>query len=118
MDKNLQEVWQKLNMSGIFSGTDAQVEVKPKQEPFVGSGTRLSRGSTTRYYELDSKFEILLMEWIAKHGIKQTSWTFGSRMNTNCRSGRSLTTLRCPSGGKQEVLWQQIAVRTSQITGQ
>ena len=134
IDKNLHEVKQKYNISGIIAGMDAQVEVKPQQGPSVGSGTRVSRGSTARYSELESKFENVLMEWIAKHGIKlantfcknwnlpkpkQTNWTFGSRMNNNCRSGRSLTTSRCPSSGKQGALWQGTAgLRTLQITGQ
>ena len=47
---------------------DAQV--RPQQRPFVGSGTRVSRGSIARYFELESKFENLPTEWIAKHGIK------------------------------------------------
>ena len=49
---------------------DAQVEVKPRQGSFVGDRTRLSRGCTTRYDEMESKFESLLMEWITKHEIK------------------------------------------------
>ena len=90
IDKNLHDVKQKYNISGIIAGMDAQVEVKPQQGPSVGSGTRVSRGSTARYSELESKFENVLMEWIAKHGIKlantfcknwnlpkpkQTNWT-------------------------------------------
>ena len=61
IDKNLHEVKQKYNISGIIAGMDAQVEVKPQQGPSVGSGTRVSRGSTARYYELESKFENVLI---------------------------------------------------------
>ena len=70
LDKNLQDVKQKYQISGIIAGIDAQVGVKPRQGPFVGDGTRMSRGSTTRYYEMENKFEGLLMEWITKHEIK------------------------------------------------
>ena len=38
----------------------------------------MSRGSTAKYYELESKFENVLMEWIAKHGIKLA--------NTSCKN--------------------------------
>ena len=56
LDKNLQEVKKKYHISGITAGMDAQVEVKPNHEPFVGGGTTMS-GNTTKYCELDSKFE-------------------------------------------------------------
>ena len=49
---------------------DAQVEVKPHQEPFVGGGTRLHRGNRAKYCEMDSKFERYLMEWVTKHDVK------------------------------------------------
>ena len=52
-----------------------QVEVKPKPLPFVGGGTRVSRGSTAKIFELKSKCETLLMEWITKHEVK-LSYTF------------------------------------------
>ena len=74
----MQEVKQKYYISSILAGMDAQVEVKPNQEPFVGGGTRMSRGNTAKYCELESKFESLLMEWITKHEIKLA--------NTFCRS--------------------------------
>ena len=70
IDKNFKEVKQKYHISGIVAGMDAQVEVKPRQGPIVGSGTRISRGSTARYYDLESKFESVLMEWAAKHEVK------------------------------------------------
>ena len=57
-------------ISGLIAGMDAQVEVKARQGPFVGDGTRMSRGSTARYYRMESKFESLLMEWITKQEIK------------------------------------------------
>ena len=44
--------------------------MKPNREPFVGGGTRVSRGNTAKYYELESKFERLLMEWSTKHEVK------------------------------------------------
>ena len=49
LDKNMQDVKQKYHISGIAAGMDAQVEVKPNQEPFVGGGTRVSRGNTAKY---------------------------------------------------------------------
>ena len=45
----MQDVKQKYHISGIIAGMDAQVEVKPNQEPFVGGGTRVSRGNTAKY---------------------------------------------------------------------
>ena len=65
----------------FIAGRDAQVEVKPQQGPLVGSGARVSRGSTARYYELESKFENVLMEWIAKRGIKLAN-TFCNKLRT------------------------------------
>ena len=38
LDRNMQEVKQKYQISGIIAGMDAQVEVGPNQEPFVGGG--------------------------------------------------------------------------------
>ena len=69
LTKNIQEVKQKYQVSGIVAGMDAQVEVKPRQVPFVGDGTRMSRGNTMRSYEMESKFGTFLMEWITKHEI-------------------------------------------------
>ena len=43
---------------------DAQVDVKPNQEPFVGGGTRMSRGNAAE------------LEWITKHEVKLAK-TFG-----------------------------------------
>ena len=117
LDKNLQDVKQRYHISGITAGTDAQVEVKPRQGSFVGDDTRMSSGSTTRYFVMESKFESLLMEWITNHEIKlantfakigylqergRTSLTSGNRMKNCYRSGRSLATLLSPSSGKQE----------------
>ena len=70
LDKNVHEVKQKYHISGIAAGMDAQVEVKPNQEPFVGGSTRVSRGNSAKYCDLESKFEGLLMEWFTKHEIK------------------------------------------------
>ena len=45
--------------------------MKPRQgPPFVGDGTRMSRGNTARNSEMKSKFESLLMESITKHEVK------------------------------------------------
>ena len=70
LDKNAQEVRQRYKILGIIAGMDAQVEVKPNQEPFVGGGTRRSRCNTAKYHELEGRFESLLLEWITKHEIK------------------------------------------------
>ena len=70
LNKNMQEIKQKNHISGIIAGMDAQVEVKLRQGPLVGDGTRMSRGSITRYFEMENKFESLLMEWVTKHEIK------------------------------------------------
>ena len=48
LDKKMQEVKQKYHISGITAGMDVQVEVNPKPLPFVGGGTRVSRGSTAK----------------------------------------------------------------------
>ena len=64
VDENIQEVKQKFYISGITAGMDAQVEVKPHQEPFVG-GEKESR-----------KGENIFAKWEAK--FKDTSWN-GSR---------------------------------------
>ena len=70
LERRSQDVKQEYQISGIMAEMDAQVEVKPRQGPFVGDGTRMSRRSTTRYCEMESKCESLLMEWITKHEIK------------------------------------------------
>ena len=48
----------------------------------------MSRGSTTRYFELESRFAHVLMEWISQHGIKLentvcTSWEPARARTTN-----------------------------------
>ena len=63
LDKNIQEVKQKYQVSGIVVGMDAQFEVKPRHGPFVGDGTRMSHGNTMRYCEMESKYGTWLMEW-------------------------------------------------------
>ena len=68
--KNVQDVKQNYHISGIIAGMDTKVEVKTKQWPFVGDGTRMSRGNTAKESEMERKFESLLMEWITKHEIK------------------------------------------------
>ena len=45
----MQDIKQKFHISGIIAGMDAQVEVKPHQEPFVGGGTRMYRVNTTEF---------------------------------------------------------------------
>ena len=64
IDKNMQEIKQEYQISGIITGMDAQVEVKPHQERSVERGTRMSRGKTAKFCELESKFEGLVMELI------------------------------------------------------
>ena len=73
IDRNMQDIRKKYQISGIFAGMDAQIEVKPRQEPFGGDGTRMSCGNAARSCEMDSKFESLLMEWITKHEVKLAS---------------------------------------------
>ena len=75
-DKNMQDIKQRYQIAGITAGMDAQVKVKPRQGPLVGDGTGMSRGSTLRHNEMESKFETLLMECITKHEIKlaNTFW--------------------------------------------
>ena len=87
VDENMQDIKQKFHVSGIIAGMDAQVEIKPHQEPFVGGGTRVYRGTNTKYCEMEAKFESLLMEWITKHDVKLTN-TFSrgwepTRVKTN-----------------------------------
>ena len=108
LDKNMQEVKQKYNILGIIAGIDAQVEVKPNQEPFVGGGTRMSRDNTAKFCELESKFESLLLEGITKHEIKLT--------NTFCRNWeptRAKTNKLnfWEQGEEQLQKWKIIAVR-------
>ena len=57
VDRTCREPEQKFHMSGISAGMDAQVEVK-----FVGGGTRMYLGNTTKYREMNAKFGSLLME--------------------------------------------------------
>ena len=111
IDKNLHEVKQKCNISGIIAGMDAQVEVKPHQGPFVGIGTRMSSGSTTRYSALESRFEKWLMEWVSKHGIM-----LANTFSKNCEPTRAKTnkldfwtTIAAPIKWKQGALWQGTA---------
>ena len=66
----MQDIKEKYQNSVIIAGMDVQVDVKPRQGPFVGDGTRKSRGNTTRHSEMESKFESLLMECLTKHEIK------------------------------------------------
>ena len=59
-----------------WNGCASGGEAEPGQ--FVGGGTRMFRGITAKYYELESKCESLLMEWVTKHDVKLG--------NTSCRS--------------------------------
>ena len=43
VDGTMQDIKQKIHISGIIAGVDAQVDVKLHQEPFVGGGTRMHR---------------------------------------------------------------------------
>ena len=69
----MQDIKQKIHISDIIAGMDAQVEVRPHQEPFVGGGTRMYRGNNTKYCEMEAKFESLFMESITKHDVKLTT---------------------------------------------
>ena len=66
----MQDVKQKFLASGILVGMDAQVEVKPHQEPCVGGGTRMYHGNEAKECEMETQFECLFMEWITKHDVK------------------------------------------------
>ena len=111
--RNMQDVKQKFHVSGIIAGTDAQVEVKPHQRPFVGGGTRMHRAN---YCEMEGRFESLFVDWtqtpFAKGGSpqeqRQTGLFFGNRARGSFRCGRSLITLLLPSTGKQGAQWQGI----------
>ena len=70
VDRNMQDNKKNFHISGISAGMDAQVEVEPHQEPFVGGGTRMHRGSKAKHCEMEAKFESLFMEWITKHDVK------------------------------------------------
>ena len=70
----------------------------------------MSRGITATYFELDSKFESLLMSWVTKHDIILASTSlqklgthytktnkldlWKQKKKNNFRSGRLLITLR------------------------
>ena len=70
VDKNMQSIKQRFRTADIILGMDAQVEVKPHQEPFVGGGTRMYSGNNAKYCEMEAKFESLFMDWIAHHKSK------------------------------------------------
>ena len=117
VDKNLQEVKQKYHISGMIAGMDAQVEVKPQQGPFVGSErecpvrvprhtmkwrANLRTCSWNGSRSMRSNLRTPCAKIGNRRGPGQTNWTSGSRVNNNCRSGRSLTTLRSHQvGGKK-----------------
>ena len=48
VEKNIRRS-NKIYISSIFAGMVAKVEVKPHQEPFVGGGTRVSRGNGAKW---------------------------------------------------------------------
>ena len=50
VDRNMQDIKQKFQFSGIIAGMDGQVEVKPHQKPFVGGGIRVYRENNTKYW--------------------------------------------------------------------
>ena len=70
IDKNMQETKQEYQISGITAGMDAQVEVKPHQEPFFVEAQECLDATRQKFGELDSKFEALLMELISKYEVK------------------------------------------------
>ena len=73
VDETMQDIKQKFHISGINAGLDAQVEVKPHQEPFVGGGTRMYCVNNSKSCEMEAKFESLLMDWITKRDVKLTN---------------------------------------------
>ena len=82
VDETSQDIKQKFHISGIIAGLDAQVEVKPHQEPFVGGGTRMYCVNNSKSCEMEAKFESLLMDWITKRDVKLTNTLFW-RMGTH-----------------------------------
>ena len=72
VDKNMQDIkFFFFYISGIIFGMDAQVEVEPHQERFVGGGTRLYQGNRQKICEMESKLETYLVEWISKKKKKR-----------------------------------------------
>ena len=109
LDKNMHEVKKKYKISGIIAGMDAQVEVKPNQEPLVGSGTRMSRGNTSSRACSWSGSRSTRSSWrifSAKVGNPQeqrpTHWISGSRKRNSWKSGKSLIMLQFPFNGDEE----------------
>ena len=70
VDRNKQDIKEKYQNSVIIAGMDVQVDVKPRQGPFVGDGKECLVENTTRYSEMEGEFESLLMEWVTKHEVK------------------------------------------------
>ena len=55
-DHNMQKVKQMCKIYTVIVGNDAQVEMLPNQEPFVGADTRLTRGFGQVHWNLEWKF--------------------------------------------------------------
>ena len=67
------QVKQLLGITAAVVGTDAQVELLPKEELDVGTATRLNRGIGLAPWNLERKFERHFMERSAKQKIFLTS---------------------------------------------
>ena len=88
LSKNMQDVKQEYQISGIIAGMDAQVEVNPNQGPFVGEGTRMSRGNKARYHEVENRFVSLLLEWVVKHKVKSANTFFKNSEPTRAKTNK------------------------------
>ena len=113
-DKNTQEIKKEFYISDIIAGMDAQVEVKPHQEPFVGGGTRMSRGNGATYCEMERRSTTSRLQTRSvtdgnPQEQKQIVSISGRLLIQIYSSGRSLTTLRSHSNGKQGAQRQETA---------
>ena len=88
LSKNMQDVKQEYQISGIIAGMDAQVEVNLNQGPFVGEGTRMSRGNKARYHEVENRCVSLLFEWVVKHLVKLANTFFKNSEPTRAKTNK------------------------------
>ena len=111
VDRDMQDIKQKYKISGIIAGMDVQVEVKPRQGPFVGDGKEclVEKPQSTAKWKANSRacswsasqsMRSSCRTLLAKDGNLQerrkTRLTSGIRMRCSCRNGRSLTTMLLP----------------------
>ena len=57
IESNMQQVKQMYKLSAIVVGTDAQVEMVPHQEPYLGAAMMVNRGIGLAHWNLERKFE-------------------------------------------------------------